>query len=89
VLQGKPLTANDKYSFDHPLIGSQDEWEIFLKSILADAKQLAALIEELPENRLRTDFTDKKYGNYYRDFYDVIEQTQYHLGQIVILKKLV
>jgi hypothetical protein len=88
VLKGKQLTANDKYSFDHPPIGSQDDWEAFLKSILADAERLAALIEKLPESTLWEDFTDKKYGSYYRNFHGIIEHTHYHLGQIVILKKL-
>jgi len=26
VLQGKPLNAHDKYSFDHPPINSEEDW---------------------------------------------------------------
>ena len=88
VLQGEPLTANDKYSFDHPPINSQEEWETMLNKMWADAELFAGLIEQLPESRLWEDFTDEKYGNYYRNIQGIIEHTHYHLGQIVIIKKL-
>jgi hypothetical protein len=31
VLQGGPLDAKDQYSFDHPPIQSQEDWEKLLK----------------------------------------------------------
>ncbi|MBI3135049.1 MAG: DUF1572 domain-containing protein [Bacteroidetes bacterium] len=88
VLQGKPLNANDKYSFDHPPIQSQDDWEKFQHKLGADAEQVAKLIEQLPEEKLWEDFTDKKYGNYYRNIHGIIEHLHYHLGQIALIKKL-
>ncbi|MDQ3142542.1 MAG: hypothetical protein M3Q56_09895 [Bacteroidota bacterium] len=33
VLQGEPLNAKDIYSFDHPPIGSQEDWDNFLNKI--------------------------------------------------------
>jgi hypothetical protein len=53
-----------------------------------DAETFAGLIERLPESRLGETFADEKYGNYYRNIQGVIEHTHYHLGQIVLLKKL-
>lgn len=88
VLRGGPLDANDKYSFDHPPISSGEDWEKLRDKAWADAEALATLIEQLPESRLWEDFTNKKYGNYYRNIHGIIEHTHYHLGQITIVKKL-
>ncbi|MEO5782912.1 MAG: DinB family protein, partial [Ginsengibacter sp.] len=88
VLQGGPLDAQDKYSFDHPPIKSAEDWEKLLNKILDDAECCASLIEQLPENKLGETFSDEKYGNYYRNIHGVIEHTHYHLGQIVLIKKI-
>lgn len=88
VLQGKPLTAHDKYSFDVPAIDSKEEWENLVNKTLTDAENLAVLIEQLPESMLWENFVDVKYGNYYRNLHGIIEHTHYHLGQIVIIKKV-
>jgi hypothetical protein len=89
VLRGGALEANDRFSFDHPPIGSQEEWENVLKKTWEDAESFAVLIAQLPESRLWEDFVDPKYGNYFRNIQGIIEHTHYHLGQIVLLKALV
>lgn len=89
VLEGRPLTSNDKFSFDHPPINSQEDWDKLVEKVLANAERAANLIEQLPDNKLFEDFTDKKYGNYYRNIAGIIEHTHYHLGQIALVKKLV
>lgn len=88
VLQGKPLNAKDAYSFDHPPINSQKDWEAFLNKIWTDGENFATLVGQLPDNKLWEDFTDEKYGNYCRNFLGIIEHTHYHLGQIALIKKL-
>ena len=88
VLQGGPLDAHDKYSFDLPPVLSQEDWEKLLDKLWADAENFASLVEQLPESKLWEDFSDKKYGNYYRNLHGVIEHTHYHLGQIVLIKKI-
>ncbi len=67
VLQGGPLVGNDKLSFDHPPINSQENWEKMLQKTFTDAENFVAAIEALPENKLLETFTDEKYGNYYRN----------------------
>lgn len=89
VLQGEPLTAKDKYSFDLPPIKSKDDWESLLNKVWTDAEALANEIEQLPESKLSEIFVDEKYGTYHRNLFGVIEHTHYHLGQIVLIKKLV
>jgi uncharacterized damage-inducible protein DinB len=88
VLQGEELKASDQFSFDLPPIQSQQEWEKLVEKTLAEAEQFAALVERLPEHQLNETFTNEKYGNYYRNIHGIIEHTHYHLGQIVLIKKL-
>jgi len=88
VLQGEPLNASDKYSFDHPPILSQEDWENLLNKTRTDAENFASLIELLPESKLWEIFSDEKYGNYYRNIHGIIEHAHYHLGQIVLIKKI-
>lgn len=88
VLQGEPLNSKDEYSFNHPPIRSQGDWEKFLETTRAEAEIFANLVEQLPESKLWEDFADKKYGNYYRNLHGIIEHLHYHLGQIVLIKKI-
>ncbi|MFK7925433.1 MAG: DUF1572 domain-containing protein [Bacteroidia bacterium] len=88
VLEGGALDAKDKYSFKHPLIESQQDWEEMQATAWTEAEKFAALIEKLPEERLEQDFSDQKYGHYHRNLQGIIEHTHYHLGQIVLLKKI-
>jgi uncharacterized damage-inducible protein DinB len=88
VLQGGPLDAHDKYSFDHPPLESQVEWEAFLAEVFAEAETFAQLIEQLPPERLDENMAGEKYGSYFANLQGIIEHAHYHLGQIVLLKKL-
>ena len=88
VLEGGPLDAHDKYSFDHPPVLSEEDWEKLLDKTWKDAERFASLVEQLPENKLWEIFSDEKYGNYYRNIHGVIEHNHYHLGQIVLIKKM-
>ena len=88
VLQGQSVKAHDKFSFELPPIRSEEEWQSLVNKALTEAETLAGLIEQLTEGQLDDFFMDKKYGTYYRNFHGLIEHCHYHLGQIVILKKL-
>ena len=88
VLKGGPLDASDKFSFDHPPILTPEDWQKLLDKTWTDAENFAVLIEQLPESKLGEDFSDNKYGNYYRNIHGVIEHIHYHLGQIVLIRKM-
>lgn len=88
VLYGEPLNAKDELSFELPSIDSEEDWEKLLNKTWADAENFAATIEQLPESKLLEIFTDEKYGSYYRNIHGIIEHLHYHLGQIVLIKKL-
>lgn len=88
VLRGNKLDAHDKYSWQPPNIQSQQDWEDLLATIWKEAETAAALIETLPAEKLEAYFSEEKYGSYYRNIAGIIEHLHYHLGQIVMLKKL-
>jgi hypothetical protein len=88
VFKGGTLDIRDKYSFDFPTIGSQNDWESFLAKFWNDSEEFALLIEQMPDGKLDSVFVDAKYGTYRRNIDAMIEHSYYHLGQIVLLKKL-
>ena len=88
VLEGGSLDAHDKFSFSHPPIHSQEDWQKLRDKVWTDAERFAVLVEQMPESKFWEDFTDKNYGNYYRNIHGIIEHMHYHLGQIVLVKKL-
>ena len=89
VFKGGTLDIKDKFSFAFPAITSQDEWESFLLKFWSDSEEFAALIEQMPDEKLNQVFVDEKYGTYQRNIEAMIEHSYYHLGQIVMLKKIV
>lgn len=88
VLKSNTLNAHDKFSFDLPAITSEPEWKDFIDVVISDALECSNLIESITDERLDDIFVDIKYGTYERNLLGVIEHTHYHLGQIVILKKM-
>ncbi len=88
VLRGNPLDSKDEYSFNHPPINSEADWQAMRNGIQDNWLALVAAIEQLPDEKLGEFFTQEKYGLYYRNLHGLIEHTHYHLGQIVIIKKL-
>lgn len=88
VLQGEPLQASDKESFNCPEIRSREDWIALQDKVWADAEAFASLVEQLPDAQLTAPFANGNYGNYYRNLHGILEHCHYHLGQIVILKKM-
>lgn len=89
VLEGGPLTSSDKYSFDLAPIQSANDWEKLKIKNSDDAEHLAKLVEQLPEEKLDEIFTHEKYESYYKNIQGIIEHVHYHLGQMVLIKKMV
>jgi hypothetical protein len=51
--------------------------------------QWLALVEAMPEEQLRQPFDRGKYGNWFRNLCGVVEHVHYHLGQIVLIRKMI
>lgn len=88
VLEGGTLDIKDAYSFDLKPITSQTEWENLQHQLWSDSEKFAQLVEQLPETKLKDNFVDERYGSYLRNIDGMIEHCYYHLGQIVLIKKL-
>ena len=88
VFKGGALEIRDAYSFDFAAFTSETEWKTFLDALFKDAEEFATLVEKLPENKLNDAFVNEKYGTYQRNIEGMIEHCYYHLGQIVLIKKL-
>lgn len=88
VFKGGPLDIKDKFSFDFPPINSQQEWQDFLAKFWNATEEFASFVEQMPDENLDQVFIDEKYGTYKRNIDAMIEHSYYHLGQIVLIKKL-
>jgi len=89
VLEGHPLDAQDKYSFNCPPITSQATWQQLVTKTFTDAENFMTLLEKVPDVTLWQDIADPKQGNYYRNIQGIVEHNYYHLGQITLLKKII
>ncbi|AEE51319.1 hypothetical protein [Haliscomenobacter hydrossis] len=89
VFEGGALEIRDKYSFDLPPIESNEAWEKLLNTLWSNAERFAAQVELMSNPQLAAAFVDPKYGNYRRNIEGMIEHCYYHLGQIVLIKKMI
>lgn len=89
VFTNGTLEIRDKYSFDFLPMTSQTEWEAFQAQFWEDTETLALLIEKMTDEQLNQDFVDEKYGSYLRNIHGMIEHSYYHLGQVVLIKKMI
>lgn len=88
VLQGGALKAKDELSFNTPDFKNESEWNQFKETILRQVEIFSDLIAECNDADLALSFTDEKYGPYFTNLWGIIEHTHYHMGQIVIIKKV-
>ena len=83
------LEINDKYSFDLPEITNKADWDELRHDFIRNAERFADKIEQFDTEIFSQPFFDEKYGSYLRNMEGVIEHSYYHLGQIVLIKKII
>jgi uncharacterized damage-inducible protein DinB len=89
VFEGDPLEIKDQYSFDLPLIQSEEDWKKLVEEFLANSAAFADEVARMPDEKLDQVFVNEKYVTYLRNIEGVIEHSYYHFGQIVLIKKLI
>jgi len=89
VFEGGKLEIKDKYSFDFDPIETEEEWENLRNTMLNNAEKFAFHIESMSIDKLNAGFVEERYGTYRRNIEGTIEHCYYHLGQIVLIKKMV
>lgn len=88
ALESGRLDISDKYSFDLPDINSENEWQQMVEDFLRNAEEFVLKVEAMQDELLDKVFIEEKYGTYLRNIEGVIEHSYYHLGQVVLLKKI-
>jgi hypothetical protein len=88
VFKGGTLDIRDKFSYEMPPITSQEEWDTLRENIYRNAEYFVYLVNQMPASQLNDPFTDEKYGTYFKNLTGMLEHSYYHLGQIVLIKKL-
>ncbi|MGE8379489.1 MAG: DUF1572 domain-containing protein, partial [Sphingobacterium sp.] len=83
------LEINDKYSFDLPEIVNKNDWDKLRSDFFINAALFADKVEQLDAEIFSQPFFDEKYGSYLRNIEGVVEHSYYHLGQIVLIKKII
>lgn len=88
VFEGGNLEIKDKYSFDMPEIESEKDWNDLVNDLIINAEKFIIHVEKMEDTILNQPFVKEEYGTYLRNIEGQIEHSYYHLGQIVLLKKL-
>jgi hypothetical protein len=89
VLNGGKLEISDQYSFEMPPIHGATDWQALVSELLSNAERFAMQVEQIQDELLDEPFVDEKYGSWRRNLEAVIEHGYYHLGQIVLIRKLI
>ncbi len=82
------LEISDKYSFNLSPIKSQLDWDTLVADFLNNAQRFVDVIKHMDDAKFDQPFIDEKYGTVLRNIEGVIEHSYYHLGQVVLVKKL-
>lgn len=83
------LEIKDQFSFDAEAIQDEQAWNDLKIDFLKNAVQLIDSVRALNPQQLEADFFDPRYGNYRRNIDGMLEHAYYHLGQLVLLRKLI
>ncbi|WP_313515084.1 DUF1572 domain-containing protein [Sphingobacterium sp.] len=86
--QSGNLDIKDSLSFPNVDLKNNEEWQTLKDDLFYQSEILAKSIEEINDAQLQQDFFDEKYGSYLRNIDGQIEHAYYHLGQVILLKKM-
>lgn len=89
VLEGGELEIKDKFSFDYKHIESQKAWKLLIDKFCNDSEKFIRAVENMTNDDLENIFVKKEYGNYFRNLTVMSEHCYYHLGQIMLIKKMI
>jgi hypothetical protein len=71
-----------------PEISSESEWLDLVDEFLNNAQLYIGHVERMEEQQLSQTFVKDEYGSYSRNIEAQIGHGYYHLGQMVMMKKL-
>ena len=86
--QGTAVQINDANGYDHPPLNAEADWQNLKSDNIQSAHELATAIRQFDEAKLLEPILPN-YSTAYKNLQGSVEHVHYHLGQIVILKKLI
>ncbi|MCD0465537.1 DinB family protein [Flavobacterium sp. ENC] len=86
-VQGETVTTPDHNYFVPVLDSSEAAWEQSLQSLAKSQELWSAFFEDFNDSDLEKIYPSNNH-TYYEHIHGIIQHDVYHLGQIVILKKL-
>ena len=89
MLKHSLFEAKDELSFQTPEIKSAKAWQNFLENVFVTAEALANEIGKLTDEQLLKPLAPQFKKSSFYNLNGILEHLHYHLGQIVILKKLI
>lgn len=89
VFDGQPLSIKDKFSFDAPPLHEPTDWQLRINTFCHEAERFIGQVQNLNDKALVQPFANANYGTNERNINALIEHTYYHLGQVVLIKKLI
>lgn len=87
-LAGISTAIPDANGFDVPKLKNAADWKLLQQNSLASAHALMEMVSALPEEKLFEALTSNGV-TVYKTLHGVVEHAYYHLGQIVMLKKII
>ena len=88
ALESGVLDIHDKFSFDMPPINSEDDWLKLRNEFIKNAELFVNKVKDMDESMTDAPFIDERYGTYEKNINGVVEHCYYHLGQVVIIRKM-
>ena len=85
---GIAVQINDANGYEHLPLNTEEDWQNLKKDNIQSAHELAAAISQFNEAKLLEPILPG-YSTAYKNLQGSVEHAHYHLGQIVILKKLI
>jgi hypothetical protein len=82
------LTFEQADTFNAPMLQSEADWQKLLQKTWADAEAFAQTVEQIPVEQMHIVIPPRN-NSFYKNTHGVVEHNHYHLGQIVLLKKMV
>ena len=87
-LAGINPVITEANGFDLPAIKNEHDWKKLKERNLESARKLAEAVKKFPEEKI-FEPTITGHTTHYKTLHGIAEHAHYHLGQIVLLKKLV
>ncbi len=87
-LVGVNPVISDTNGFEMLPVKNEHDWKKLKERNLDSARQLAQAVKHFPEEKI-FQLTVTGHSTHYKMLHGIVEHAYYHLGQIVLLKKLV